>query len=88
VISVFADKPQASGAPPRPTVGVSGKGDRLALTGALGIGTLAEARSLLEQWSSPGSSRTLDIAGLDSLDRAGSARLNTQRPEISGLAAV
>jgi phospholipid/cholesterol/gamma-HCH transport system permease protein len=71
VISVFANKPQASVTPPRPAVRVSGEGDSLSLSGTLGIGTLAAARSLLKSWSKPGPARTLDITGLDSLDTPG-----------------
>ena len=69
--SVPADKQQASAEPSPPTVVVSGDGDRLALAGALEIGTLAEARNSLQKWSKQGSSRSLDIAKLDSLDTPG-----------------
>ena len=50
---------------------VSGDGDRLALAGALEIATLDQARNSLKQWSKQGPSRTLDIAGLASLDTPG-----------------
>ncbi len=75
MISVFENKPRVSEAPPRPTLAVSGEGDQLALTGALGIGTLAQAESFLNKWSKRGPSRTLDIARLDSLDTPGALLL-------------
>lgn len=52
-----------------PAVAVSVDGDRLVLIGALEIATLCDARHALTKWSV--SSRTLDIAGLDSLDTPG-----------------
>lgn len=64
-------KQQVLAEPSPPTVVVSGDGDRLALTGALEIATLAEANILLKKWSKQGSSRALDIAKLDSLDTPG-----------------
>lgn len=69
--SVPADKQQASADPSPPAVVVSGDGDRLALAGALEIGTLAEARNSLKKWSKQGPSRSLDVARLDSLDTPG-----------------
>ena len=69
--SAPADQQQASADPARPTVVVSGDDDRLALAGALEIVTLTAARHSLKKWSRPGSSRTLDIARLDSLDTPG-----------------
>lgn len=57
--------------PPRPTVVVTGEGDQLALAGALDIATFAEARTELTKWSKQGSSRSLDVTKLDSLDTPG-----------------
>jgi phospholipid/cholesterol/gamma-HCH transport system permease protein len=71
VTSVPANKQQASADPSRPTVVVSGDGDRLALEGALEIATLAEARNALKKWSKKGAAGSLDIARLDSLDTPG-----------------
>jgi phospholipid/cholesterol/gamma-HCH transport system permease protein len=50
---------------------VSGEGDHLALKGVLEIVTLADTRESLKKWSKHGSSRTLDVAGLESLDTPG-----------------
>jgi len=50
---------------------VSGEGDRLALTGALDLATLADARKSLKQWSKRGTARSLDVAKLDRLDTPG-----------------
>lgn len=55
----------------RPAVAVTGDGDELALAGALDIMTLGQARAALKRWSKRGASRTLDIAGLASLDTPG-----------------
>ena len=55
----------------RPTVAASGDGAHLALTGALGILTLAQARTQLAKWPKQADSRSLDVAGLDSLDTPG-----------------
>jgi len=75
VTSVFANQQPASKAPPRPTLATSGEGDQLALAGALGISTLAQAASFLKKWTRRGPSRTLDIARLDSLDTPGALLL-------------
>ena len=72
---MFANKPRASKAPSRPTLAISGEGDQLALTGTLDISTLAQAGSLLKELPKRGSSRTLDIAKLDSLDTPGALLL-------------
>ena len=72
---VPAIKQQASGDPARPTVVVSGNGDQLVLAGVLDITTLAEARTALKKWSKQGPSRSLDLAGLDSLDTPGALLL-------------
>ena len=69
--SVPANQQQASADSSRPTLVVSGEGDRLALAGALEIGTLADAKRSLKKWSKQGASRALDVAGLDSLDTPG-----------------
>ena len=71
MISVPANKQQASADRSPPTVVVSGDGVRLALAGALVISTLAEARNSLKKWPKQGGSRSLDVAGLDSLDTPG-----------------
>ena len=52
----------------RPSVTVSGEGDRLALAGTLDITTLAEARQSLKKSPRQGS---LDIAGLERIDTPG-----------------
>ena len=54
---------------------VSGEGDRLALTGTLGIPTLPQARSALKRWSLPGAARVLDIGQLENLDTPGALLL-------------
>lgn len=66
-----ANEQQASANAPRPTVVVSGDGDRLALAGALDISTLAEAGNALKSWSKKGPSRSLNVAKLDNLDTPG-----------------
>jgi phospholipid/cholesterol/gamma-HCH transport system permease protein len=68
---VRASRLAASGNPSRPTVVVGGDGDQLSLAGALAIGTLVEARKSFAQWSRQGPSRSLDIAGLETLDTPG-----------------
>ncbi len=73
-----------------PTVVVSGDGDRLALAGALEIVTLAEARNSLQKWSKQGSSRSLDVAGLDRLDTPGAlflCGLRDQGVKLTGIRA-
>jgi len=52
-------------------VTASGDGANRALAGPLGILTLAEARKALGDWLAQAGSRSLDIAGLDSLDTPG-----------------
>jgi len=71
VTRVPANKQQTSVDPSRPTVVVSGEGNRLALKGDLGIAALADARNALKKWSRQGPKRSLDLAGLDSLDTPG-----------------
>ena len=66
-----AAKQQASADPSRPAIVVSGDGDRRALEGALEIETLAEARDSLGKWTRQKASRSLDVAGLDSVDTSG-----------------
>jgi phospholipid/cholesterol/gamma-HCH transport system permease protein len=66
---------QDSAHPSRPTVVVSGEGDRLALAGALEIGTLADAKRSLKKWSKQGASRSLDVAKIESLDTPGALLL-------------
>lgn len=73
---------------------VSGDGDHLALAGALEIAMLTEARNSLTQWSQPGPRggpvRTLDIAGLDSLDTPGAlflCGLRDKGVELTGIRA-
>ncbi|NDP41410.1 MAG: MlaE family lipid ABC transporter permease subunit [Aromatoleum sp.] len=88
--SVPANKQQASADPSRPTVVVSGDGDKLALAGALVIFTLAEARNSLKKWSKQGSSRSLDVARLDSLDTPGAlflCGLRDKGVELTGVRA-
>jgi phospholipid/cholesterol/gamma-HCH transport system permease protein len=86
VAIVPASKPQAPADPSRPALVVSGEGDRLALAGALGIATLAEAGKALGKWSK-GPSRTLDVAALASLDTPGAlflCALQDKGVEITG----
>jgi phospholipid/cholesterol/gamma-HCH transport system permease protein len=71
VTSVPANKQQTSADPSRPKVVVSGEGNKLALKGDLGIAALADARNALKKWSKQGPKRSLDLAGLDSLDTPG-----------------
>ena len=92
--SVPVNKQQVSAAPFSPTLVVSGEGDRLALAGAFGIAMLTEARNSLKQWSQPGPrggpARTLDIAGLDSLDTPGAlflCGLRDKGVELTGIRA-
>jgi phospholipid/cholesterol/gamma-HCH transport system permease protein len=68
---VSAHEQLASADPSRPTVAVSGDGDRLALAGTLEIATLAEAQASLKKWSKPGAAQSLDVAGLESIDTPG-----------------
>ena len=77
--SVPASKPEAPADPSRRALVVSGDGDRLALAGSLDIRTLAEARISLKKWSKKGPSRSLDIAGLESLDTPGALFLCSLR---------
>lgn len=72
-----------------PTLVVRGEGDRFVLAGALEIATLAEIKHSLH-WSKPGDKRTLDIAGLDSIDTPGALFLCTLRAkgvELTGIRA-
>ena len=86
--SVPANKQQATTDPARQRVIVSGDGDRLALAGALEIFTLADARNSLKKWSKQGSSRSLDIAKLDSLDTSGALFLCGLRDKGVQLAGI
>ena len=86
--AIPANKQQASADPSRATVVVSGDGDRLALAGALDIGTLAEARNSLKKWSKQGPSRSLDVAKLVSLDTPGAlflCGLRDKGVELTGI---
>ena len=60
----FADRP-------RPTLVVSGDGDRLALSGELDVTTLAEAENHVRKWRKRGTGRSLDVAALKRLDTPG-----------------
>lgn len=62
---------QINTVPATPTLVVSGAADRPALTGALIIETLSEAKNSMNRWSELGPSHALDIAGLDSIDTPG-----------------
>lgn len=73
-----------------PAVVVSGDGDSLALAGALDIVTLAAAKNSLKKWSKKGPSRSLDVAGLDSLDTTGAlflCGLRDKGVELTGIRA-
>jgi phospholipid/cholesterol/gamma-HCH transport system permease protein len=88
VTSVPANKQQASAEPSRPTVVVSGDGDRLALAGALEIRTLTDARKSLKNWSKREASGSLDIGGLERLDTPGALFLCNLRDKGVKLTAV
>ena len=86
--SAPASKQHAPAEPARPAVAVSGDGDRLALAGSLDRGTLAEARAALKKWSRKGAARSLDIAGLESLDTPGAlflCGLRDKDVELTGI---
>ncbi len=88
--SVAANKQQTSADPSQPTVVVSGDGNQLALAGALELVTLAETRNALKQWSRKGSSRSLDLARLESLDTPGAlflCGLRDRGVELTGIRA-
>jgi phospholipid/cholesterol/gamma-HCH transport system permease protein len=90
VTSVPASNQQALAAPSPPRLVVSGDGDRLALAGALDIGTLAEARTSLKKLSEQGPSRSLDIAKLEGLDTPGAlflCGLRDKGVELTGVRA-
>lgn len=73
-----------------PWLVVSGDGDRLALAGALEIATLDAAKTALKRWPREGSSRALDIAGLDVLDTPGAlflCGLRDKGVELAGIRA-
>ncbi len=83
-----ANKQPVAANPVPPTVVVSGDGDRLALAGTLDRVTLAEARAALKTWSRKGASRSLDIAGLESLDTPGAlflCGLRDKDVELTGI---
>jgi phospholipid/cholesterol/gamma-HCH transport system permease protein len=83
-----ASKHHAPAKPARPAVVVSGDGDRLALAGTLDRVTLADARAALKKWSRKGASRSLDIAGLESLDTPGAlflCGLRDRDVELTGI---
>jgi phospholipid/cholesterol/gamma-HCH transport system permease protein len=61
----------ASSAPASPTIAIDGDGDRLTLTGALDIRTLAEAEKALKLWPKKQKSRALDLSKLSELDTPG-----------------
>ena len=89
VTTVPANKQQVSLDTARPTLVVRGEGDRFVLAGALEIATLAEVKHSLH-WSKQGAKRTLDIAGLDSIDTPGASFLCTLRAkgvELTGIRA-
>ena len=86
--SAPANKRQVAATPVPPAVVVSGDGDQLALAGTLDRVTLAEARVALEPWSRKGTSRTLDIAGLESLDTPGALFLCGLRDKGAELTGV
>jgi phospholipid/cholesterol/gamma-HCH transport system permease protein len=71
VTSVPANEQKVSLSLSQSRVVLSGEGDRLALAGALEISTLVEAGNALKKWSKRGTSRSLDVARLNSLDTPG-----------------
>jgi len=79
-------KPSAD--PTRPTVFAEGDGAARALSGELGIATLADARSALKQWSKPSPGRSLDLSGLKSLDTPGALLLRGLRGDGVSLTGV
>ena len=74
-----SNQQQPSADSPRPTVFAKGDGAELALSGELGIATLADARRALKQWSTPGPGRSLDLSELKSLDTPGALFLRGLR---------
>ena len=69
--SVRAIRHQTSAFPSAPAVVVGGDGHQRSLAGSLEIATLVTAEEALTKWSRLGTSRTLDVAGVDSLDTPG-----------------
>jgi phospholipid/cholesterol/gamma-HCH transport system permease protein len=80
--------PQSSGETSVPVVVVSGDGDKLAMAGDLGIRTLPDARNAMKAWKKPGPKRSLDLAGLGSLDTPGALFLRSLRGEGVSLTGV
>jgi len=72
----------------RPSLAVSGDGDRLALAGTLDITTLADARQGLKKLPKQGAAGSLDIAGLERLDTPGALFLCNLRDKGVKLAGV
>jgi len=83
-----ATTPNSSATLSRQAVVVSGTGDRLALAGPLAIATLADARAALTHWRKKGTSRSLDIAGLESLDTPGALFLCNLRDKGVALTGI
>jgi phospholipid/cholesterol/gamma-HCH transport system permease protein len=73
---------------PRPTITVSGDGDRLALAGTLDITTLDSARQGLKKLPKQGAAASLDIAGLERIDTPGALFLCNLRDKGVKLAGV
>jgi phospholipid/cholesterol/gamma-HCH transport system permease protein len=81
---VSAEATQASADRVRPTVVISGDGDRLSLEGSLEIATLAEARAGLKKAQAL---RTLDISKLERIDTPGAlflCGLREKKVELTG----
>ena len=70
------------------TIVISGAGDQFSLAGVLDLSTLGQARRSLKELSTPGSSRSLDVAKLDDLDTPGALLLCALRDngvELTGV---
>ncbi len=72
----------------RPSIAVSGEGDRLALAGTLDLETLAEAEKALKSRPGQARLRALDIAGLERLDTPGALFLCNLRDKGIELAGI
>lgn len=76
---------------PSPAVVIDGDGEQRALSGALQVGTLAEAERSLKHWSKRQKARALDLTGLSALDTSGAlllCRLRDQGVQLTGVSAA
>lgn len=76
---------------PSPAVVIDSDGERRALSGALQVGTLAEAERSLTHWPKSQKARSLDLTGLSALDTSGAlllCRLRSQGVQLTGVSAA